>query len=835
MKVNGDKLLLVCLGLAACSLADASRVSASPWWDAYPTFMQSGDTGAVLRAGAAVGMCAVADDPAWGVYGQRAANVNAAGRAAALREAGIRNITWFEGFGQGMCYLAQVKRGSDGRWLKHPRDPDLTQIFRNHWGWQDFDGMGELRWVGVQNFFEDADFARPFTRANPAYACPPMTYPDGRVAAGYAGDASDPRNSRVFDAGCCKDVLGRLAFDYHANPSVTRIDPATKRPHGPLTGLLETGETASPTPDPGFTPAEWAALKKTSYASCLSVAKDIACPVWNDYLKVTVKEAVRQGVDGLWVDNYSAWDSLNAQPIRRAFGDWSVARFNAYLATRCSSRERAAMGVPGDTASFSVRDYLQSVCRAWGGDPSNFNDPKWRDPRWQKDPVWRAYLICLRQCGAEGLSGFYRVAKAAAKEAGNAAFLLTGNDIPGFSLGWVRGDLDMVSTELSWGWGLTTGSRGLMPPPRGSYVPVYKLAREHARSRFVNVWQYVPKEQLGRTNIANVLYYQGLANHTFPMPHADYLRTAGNPATDAAFNLFVRSVAPVFGDRVPVERVGVYYSSSSQLMELLPGGFRNHADQTHSFAFWGWGTALGQLHMQWRAVPEWKLTADMLRGLRTLIVPCSEILDADAARLLEPWLRKGGTLIVTGQSGVRLGDKENFEVAAKGPVLSALCGDAGQPRRLGKGVSLYLKDDPGLAFYRADKERQALLGPFRQFLASLSLADQPSVLTAPDVPATVGLTLYRSGSRLFVDVNNTDIDLANDRLTPTPPVTFKVSLPPELRGKKWQIRTLSPDAMPHAKIVQSDSEQVTVKLDPVSVYASVVVEPVSVSSERQRQ
>ena len=75
--------------------------------------------------------------------------------------------------------------------------------------------------------------------------------------------------------------------------------------------------------------------------------------------------------------------------------------------------------------------------------------------------------------------------------------------------------------------------------------------------------------------------------------------------------------------------MGVYYSSSSQLLELLPGGFRNHADQTHSFAFWGWGTALGQLHVQWRAVPEWKLNADTLRGLCTLIVPCAEVLDAD--------------------------------------------------------------------------------------------------------------------------------------------------------------------------------------------------------------
>ena len=102
----------------------------------------------VKRVGATVGMCAVADDPAWGVYGQRAASVNAAGRASALREAGIRNITWFEGFGQGMCYLAQVKRGPDGRWLKHPHDPDFGhpeqwQAPRFHRAGADLERLGQ--------------------------------------------------------------------------------------------------------------------------------------------------------------------------------------------------------------------------------------------------------------------------------------------------------------------------------------------------------------------------------------------------------------------------------------------------------------------------------------------------------------------------------------------------------------------------------------------------------------------------------------------------------------------------------------------------------------------
>jgi len=48
--------------------------------------------------------------------------------------------------------------------------------------------------------------------------------------------------------------------------------------------------------------------------------------------------------------------------------------------------------------------------------------------------------------------------------------------------------------------------------------------------------------------------------------------TAGNPATDVAFFDSVRRMASILCDRVPVEEVGLYYSSSSQLMEMLPGG-----------------------------------------------------------------------------------------------------------------------------------------------------------------------------------------------------------------------------------------------------------------------
>ena len=57
-----------------------------------------------------------------------------------------------------------------------------------------------------------------------------------------------------------------------------------------------------------------------------------------------------------------------------------------------------------------------------------------------------------------------------------------------------------------------------MLPPLGSYVPVYKRAREQARGRLGIFWIYVAPELAGHPGIADVLQYQALANHILPEP-----------------------------------------------------------------------------------------------------------------------------------------------------------------------------------------------------------------------------------------------------------------------------------------------------------------------------
>lgn len=805
-------LLLALSGAAAAPIPAASR----PWWDDFPTIVQTGDAAQAQRCAAVASLCGAADDPTWGIFAQKVRQVSFPGRVEALHGAGLRALTWIEGFGTAEAYIVQLKHDGAGAWLRYPAAADVTRVCCNAWGWKSFDGTGEVRWIGIHNYFDPEDFVQPYSREHPRYGCPPLTYPDGRLASGYRQGPDAPWTHRVFDAGGAKDVLGRVHFE---NAELNAATPA------------DAGAVLAAVPDPGYTPEQWTRLRaerlRERKTLQVSVGKDSACPVWIDYARASVRQALDLGIDGLWVDNFSPWDSFNANPVDKAFGEWSVAGFGTFPG-RLSPAQREQMG-PSAGADFDVRRYLVERCRAWGGEPENLRHPAWRDPRWLDDPVWRAYLVYKRQTGSAALTRLYQVAKQEALAAGRADFAVLGNDTPMFSLGWVRGDLDMVSTELSWGWSLSGGARGLMPPPLGSYVPLYKLAREHARSRFVNLWQYVPEAQLGKEGIANVLYYQGLATHALPMPNYPHERNAGSESTDAAFFHFVRESAPVWGARQPVETIGLYYSSSSQLAAMTPAGTRDFNAQTHAFAFWGWGTALTWLHAPWRALPEWKLTTAELTGLEMLIVPSAEVFPAEDVATLEAWVAAGGRLLLAGACGARGGERELFERVATGTTLERLASTAKgtSAARLGKGSVRVLSQDPGLGFYAADAARPALLPAFAALVEDEPDRVTGPRVTAPGVPWNVGLTLYHDPGtrRLFVDLNNTAIDLATDAVTPSAALSFRVSLPAAWGDGPIGARLVAPTPVPDLRLRPATPGQVDVEIGPFRVYVCLVLEP----------
>jgi len=803
-------------GLIALLLVPLAGLRAEPrWWDHYPLIIQNAEPDEILALNGDVGFRADHADPSWGIYAKKVASNGKT--PARMHTAGLKFITYYEAFGDASTFVIELgSRTTEG----------YDSALRTFWSWNSKDSKGGgFRWAGPQNYFDTEEFCGTYTRLHPRFGGGrAMTYPDGKPASGYVGnDATDPRNSRVFDAGAAKDILGNIRVSTYAYVDEVAGNPQRSG------GLLQVNVDG-----------------KSHLAGNLSIAKDTACPMWIDQQRSSILCGVSEGqIDGIWTDNFSSWDNFGWEPVKNAFGEWSVARFRTYLADKFSRSELAGMGI-ANPATFDVRTYLRNKLTAFGGTNTNLDDPKWSDPRWLDDPVWRAYRIFKRQVGTQALTDYYQVTKTAAASMGNSDFPVLGNDIPLFNMGFCRGELDLVSTEITPGWHMGSGSRGFMMPPVGRFAPAYKLGREHAKSRLVNVWMYLSgsnrayKENPGAVN---TLYYEMLANQTLPMLHNDHPDTTKSKAINGAFFGFVKNARETFGDRQDVADVGIYYSSSSILANMTLRHFVDMESQPHAGAFWGWGTALGELHYQYRAVPEWKLSAETLAKLRVLIIPHAEILDLnDVNNLLTPWVRAGGRLIVTGNSGLRRGEAGNFSIHSAGLSLCSLTGVSSfdsaptdKHRTFGSGSVYYLKNNIGLAYFTAstEAERTRQIVNFTRALSQVLGRQQTLLQPVSALPGTLGLNVYQDSTaqRFFIDANNYQVNLANDAVTASPPVTFTVEVPAWLArapsAKDIKVQVLSPAANPPTvtvtKLTGSNANRLQVQLGPVTHYASMVL------------
>lgn len=779
--------------------------NALPWWDGYSLIVQDAAVARALELGADCVFTTAYADPTWGLYAQKV--TASRDTPAQMHAAGLNHLTYYEAFGEATTFAVELAAApeSDGHY----------PVTRTYWNWHTVAPRGgAFRWAGPQNYFDAEDFCGPFTRLHPVYGAGgrAMTYPDGSPATGYVGDDwSDPRKSRVLDAGGSKNVLGQLTINYAYRDEVA--GDAERR-----AGLLDIGGRP---------------------AGHLSIGKDTACPQWIDQQRSSVLHSVGAGgVDGIWADNFSAWDNFGYPPIKVAFGDWSVALFREYLTDNFSPAELSNMGI-SDPATFDVRAALRTRVVALGGNSADLDHSAWHHPAWLDDPIWRAYKIFKRQTATAALADYYRTTKEAATSAGRPDFAVFGNDIPLFSLGFVRGELDAVSTELTPGWYMGVNSRGFMLPPLGRFTPAYTLGREHTRSRLVNVWMYLDGPFAAyreRPGLVNTLYYEMLANHALPMLHEGNSRMTQDTAINGSFFAFVRSVRGTFGARRPVTDTGLYYSTSSLLADMTPAGFLDMDNQPHGGGFLGWATALGSLQTPFRAFPEWKLAAETLAGLRVLILPDVEVLDASEVALITAWVESGGRLVVTGNTGARAGEKGNFDRypnLSTGPltgVQSLATAPPTQSNVLGKGRIFYIRENIGLGYFNASTaaERNAQLPAFRNALSEVLADAAAAVVPDSTIPATIGLNVYEdSGARrFFVDLNNYDVNLETDTVTPTPRITFTVAAPDWLKPAQdadLHVEVLSPGNAPTATVRKDGEGRLRIGIDPILHYASIVI------------
>jgi len=820
------------VGIFVLICCDTTSVFSAVWWDNFPRVAAVTSLSSAQTYSATAAINAVANDPGWGLWFtyESDSGVAASNVCASYQAAGIISLSYNESFGQMVAPIAELK------W-----SPSLQRWNYSHdfWNWQNYSN-GPIVWAGAWSWFdsftndsptnasEASYFARPYTRMHPIYGGGAMLYPDGIVATGFMNNdtnATDPRNSRVYDAGCSKDIYGRigdLGYQYNASAS------AANQQH---TGML-------------WIPADG------KYSGAVNLGRDTACPSWTNYTAAeTLSAAQLTGSQGSWADNVGPWDSfMSGGPVSCAFGEWSVALFQSYLTNHFTAGQLSNWGVLATNAplaaitNFNVRNYLLTTAsNQFGLATTNLGDAAWKNSGWFSNSVWSAFKIFRRQNGSAALTNYDQNVHIAAAQGGQTNFALLANDINPSSFGWARETFDLTSTELSVGWSVTAGSRGFGLPPFGRLAPLYKAMREHGRSRFVTVWLYTNgyPSALTSQGPVNALFYEMLATHTLPKITVGSGQFAGTSAIQTNFLAFVaQQAAPAFANRMPVEEVGLYLSTSSILATALPGDAENFSAQNHQYAIWGWGTALSELHYQYRIVPEWKLTTNLLQTLKVLIIPNANVFDPADVPTLQNWVATGGCLIVTGNSGVQLGEAGNFNLT-NNLVLAPLTGvsvtnvslwPSAKTNFLGAGAVWFMSNNVGLTYYNTNATGRGVQRSI--FASALSNAfaflNVPPVLASSNAPVTVGLTLYQDAAALktFVDLNNFNVDTNTFVTTNTPMVNVNVARPAWLtNGMSATATIVSPDGPLTVTNLTVDASRVYFQLPSVTNYLSVILQP----------
>jgi len=803
------------------------------WWDNFPRVVSTSSLSVAQAYGANAAMNGVATDPAWGLWfaygndnGAAASNT-----CASFQAAGIVSLSYNEAYGQPANPIDELQwNASFQRWT----------TLHQFWDWEDYGG-GTIVWAGAWTWFDSftndlpankselSYFARPYTRMHPAFGGGPMLYPNGTIATGFLNHdttAANPCDSCVYDAGGSKSIYGSLLGE--ASYGYNSLASATSQPHAGELWVPATGE----------------------YTGEVLLGRDTACPSWTNYTFAETLAAVKlTGLQGSWTDNFSSWDSfLCGGPVACAFGAWSVALFQNYLTNNFSANQLANWGVLATNAplaaitNFDVRACLLTVAsNRYDLKGTDLASSAWLKPAWLSNPVWSAFKIFRRQNGSAALTNYDQNVHRAAAQAGQTNFALLVNDQLPCMGGWARGTLDLASTELTLNWNITAGPRGFGLPPFARLSPVYKAIREQGRSRFVNVWLYNDgyARELTNSGPALALFYEMLATHAMPLFIYGDTEFCGTPQMQSNFMTFVaRRAAPAFANRVPIEEIGIYLSTSTINAMMLPGDAENFAAQHHQYAVWGWGTALSQLHYQYRIVPEWKLNhRGLLPALNVLIIPNAEAFEPADAATLQAWVTNGGCLIVTGDSGSLLGESGNF-APANPLVLAPLTGVtnfSGAPALrtnfLGSGAVYYYSNNAGYVYYNATASgRAAQLAAFGTALtnAYAFLRARP-VLASSNAPATAGLTLYQnpSGLKTFVDLNNFNVG-ANPpyAVTNTPALEVDLACPAWLTNSLTPMATIvSPDGPLSVTSLTWNSNRVYLQLPPVTNYLSVILQP----------
>ncbi|MBT3296688.1 MAG: hypothetical protein HN383_15575 [Verrucomicrobia bacterium] len=485
--------------------------------------------------------------------------------------------------------------------------------------------------------------------------------------------------------------------------------------------------------------------------------------------------------------HYDDWD-LRSPGTDHAKSAIHVAAFRDFMQRRFNEDDCRALGFEkDDVAAFDLYRHLRSPpWLAEFEDRGRINPeaPFWwaaRDPRWLSNKIWRAFQIACIENRLASMQETYRLFKQHSRETLGREIPMVANIIPTLSCLYLQRDcVDMASFE----WPCYKNYNSF-PKPFGYYPDARlglgpRMAAKIGVTGHAMVAPYVEKQYCGwdgqgftkrqYETLHKVITFDLLANRGIPAFALtwDGGYSPGSIHSAGQLHTFVNQVAPILSQRHYIADIGLASSSWSRIAAATPfAGWFDETSKRHFAEFVGWSQYLMSARdfPQWDVLPFDDVTPEDLARFKLVVLPSVLVVTADQFAALETYLKQGGRLLVTGETGTFFGPEVLLMPRARNLA-------AGLKRRYPDRVTI-TEAKPGLAYHLAP----ANSAPVRDLLRQAG--EHPPVLTVANAPEHVAVYLSQSKARpgvLTLDLVNHAYDLADDRITPVTATDFTVAL-----------------------------------------------------------
>ena len=529
----------------------------------------------------------------------------------------------------------------------------------------------------------------------------------------------------------------------------------------------------------------------------------------------------RRAMEALKADmiHYDDWD-VRSPSAMNANADILVASFQEFVKRHFTDEDYRESGFKkSDIASFDVIAYLRNP--SWRLEYRGEGDqPFWRsaaDDRWLSNKVWRAFQIAAVEEKLASMKEIYRLNKKSASDLRRDVPMVA-NVIPMLSALFLQRDcVDMANFE----WPVFKTFTAFVKPI--GYYPQARLGIGPRMASKIGVTghsivdPYVEQKYSGwdgtgftdqhHDALHKVIYFDLLANRGIPSFSLNFdggyspgsVRSAGNLHT------FINQIAPVISKREYLADIGLASSSWSQIAAQKPWAWNQETTKRHASEFLGWAQYLSSARdfPQWDVIPFDDVSLKDLARFKLVILPSVLVMTDDHLSTLEAYLKQGGKLLITGETGTFNGP-EGLLLPRPVDLITPLA------QRF-PGLVTITKAKPGLSFH----ENASDLSMAQDALAGSS--QHRPVLTAAHAPESIGI--YANQSRVITDEITLDLvnyqhDLLTDVLTPVDRADFTVTLQlPKIKNTdKFSVQSMSYD-----ETAKDNTMKQPLKADQISV------------------